>query len=194
MAGRRNDGSNRGGRTGGQQRGRIDDTLRHRLVGAAVLAALGILLIPVLLDDSGRTDRPIRDTNIPPRPAEEFSSRIIPLDAEPPPPAFEPPAASMPAGEAGTSAPVEGGEAAPRVGVTAWVVQLGSFAAEDNALALEKRLKDAGYRAFIEKLITEDGTVYRVRVGPELLRADARAVRERLEREIDLKGIVVRYP
>ena len=38
------------------------------------------------------------------------------------------------------------------------------------------------------------GTVFRVRVGPELNEAKAKQLQARLEKEISLKGILVRYP
>ncbi len=81
-----------------------------------------------------------------------------------------------------------------RVGVTAWAIQLGSFSSEDNAKLLEKRLKNQGFKAFVEKLYMRPGTVFRVRVGPELNEAKAKQLQARLEKEISLKGILVRYP
>ncbi len=69
------------------------------------------------------------------------------------------------------AAPVE--KSGQRVGVTAWVVQLGSFSSEQNAKELEARLQKQGYAAFVEKLYASDGQKYRVRIGPELVRARA---------------------
>jgi len=189
-----------------RQGGRLDEPLKQRLVGAAVLAALAILVLPLMLDDSGPNRTAITDSNIPPMPADQFSSRIVPLDTEPPPlvEGTDEPAGedggdaaggrSDDAGAAGADVEAHPEAGGPRVGVTAWVVQLGSFAAHDNALQLEKRLKDAGYSAFVEQVDTDRGTVYRVRVGPELLRGEAQAVRDRLAQEVGLEGIVVRYP
>lgn len=199
----------------------MDQQLKQRLVGAAVLVALGVIFIPMLLDDSVRESAGIRGTNIPPKPEGEFSSSIIPLDAEPPEPAPAP--GQQPAGAGGTkdSAPVTAAEPEPesepetetetakppdrthaalpedtgtRVGLTAWVIQLGSFSSRENAAALEERLRSGGYSAFVEKVGGEDKPVYRVRVGPELMRSDAEALRDKLELEVKLKGIVVRYP
>ncbi|MGH8536926.1 MAG: SPOR domain-containing protein, partial [Gammaproteobacteria bacterium] len=39
-----------------------------------------------------------------------------------------------------------------RLGVTAWAIQLGSFSSEENAKLLEQRLKNQGFKAFVEKL------------------------------------------
>ncbi|MEZ5445063.1 MAG: SPOR domain-containing protein [Gammaproteobacteria bacterium] len=97
------------------------------------------------------------------------------------------------------SAVDDGGEPAPagadqRAGVNAWVIQLGSFASEQNARDLEARLQKEGYAAFVEKIGAGEEQKFRVRVGPELLRAKADQAREKLEKELNLKGIVVRYP
>ena len=98
------------------------------------------------------------------------------------------------------SAVDDGGEEPARVGadqragVNAWVIQLGSFASEQNARDLEARLQKEGYAAFVEKIGAGEEQKFRVRVGPELLRAKADQAREKLEKELNLKGIVVRYP
>lgn len=97
------------------------------------------------------------------------------------------------------SAVDDGGEPArvgadQRAGVNAWVIQLGSFASEQNARDLEARLQKEGYAAFVEKIGAGEEQKFRVRVGPELLRAKADQAREKLEKELNLKGIVVRYP
>ncbi|MGE0383500.1 MAG: SPOR domain-containing protein [Gammaproteobacteria bacterium] len=191
----------------------MDEQLKHRLVGAAVLALAVVIFVPMLLDDSAPTRAALTATNIPPRPAVDVPVRELPPDSGTSAPVVEsnppapiaprvppPPASAAPAPAAAQGgAPKPGMTAAPtaapgRSGVTAWVVQLGSFASEQNALALEKRLKDQGYAAFVDRAPGETGIAFRVRVGPELMRTDADDVRNRVEREIGLKGMVVRYP
>ena len=83
------------------------------------------------------------------------------------------------------------------VGVTAWVVQLGSFSSEENAEALNQKLRKAGFKAFVEPLKQNTGTVYRVRIGPELKRSDADAINDRLKKNMPLDSKdsrVVHYP
>ncbi len=75
-----------------------------------------------------------------------------------------------------------------------WVVQLGSFAKEDNARDLNKKLQADGYAAFVEPVMSSGEEVYRVRVGPQVLRDDAEKVRDRIAGEFDIKGIVISYP
>ncbi|HTT07234.1 MAG TPA: SPOR domain-containing protein [Gammaproteobacteria bacterium] len=99
-----------------------------------------------------------------------------------------------PAAPARTNKPGVAEKSEQRVGVTAWVVQLGSFGSEQNANELETRLKKEGYAAFVEKLYASDGQKFRVRIGPELVRAKAQEMRDKVEKDMNLKGIVVRYP
>ena len=80
-------------------------------------------------------------------------------------------------------------------GLTAWVVQIGSFSSQANADRLVKKLRDAGYPAFVEPVKQGTEKVYRVRVGPELRRSDAQALRDKLMKELKMKGLMVyHYP
>ncbi len=72
----------------------MDERLKHRLVGAAVLVSLGVIFIPMVLDNAGTENAAITTSNIPPKPAAEFSSRVVPvgeptsrIESEPLPPA-----------------------------------------------------------------------------------------------------------
>ena len=80
------------------------------------------------------------------------------------------------------------------IGVTAWVVQLGSFSNETNANNLNDELHKAGFASFVEPLKQEGNVVYRVRVGPELLRSNAKKLKERLHEKLKLDGIILAYP
>lgn len=119
------------------------------------------------------------------------------------PPAVPPPAAA-PAPAAPSTAtpppvtpakpvPSAQPETAPKP-LSGWVVQLASLASKDNAMALRERLRGHGYTAFVEEIKTPQGVLYRVRVGPELERANADNLRNRLEQQVQIKGIVTRYP
>lgn len=116
----------------------------------------------------------------PPAPPERTAAQPVPAPAEPaePVPATPAPAPAAPA-------------AAPQSG---WIVQLASLSSKDNAMALRERLRGLGYTAFVEEAKTAKGTLYRVRVGPELERANAEKLRDRLQEQVDLKGLVTSYP
>ncbi len=192
----------------------MDQILKQRLVGAAVLIACGVIFIPMLLDESALEETLDQSDLTTSAQNDDFNSRIIPLDkavldtarkaaeqdlnaeVSAAPPVVEQAEASEPAlaerAEAPEPAPVERAE--PQEGVNAWIVQLGSFASKDNAAAVEVRAREAGYSAYVEMVTTGGGIVYRVRVGPELLRSNAEAIRDNLEEEIKLSGMVLQYP
>ncbi len=76
--------------------------------------------------------------------------------------------------------------AGERQAVSAWVIQLGSFANEQNALKLRDQLRDKGYTTFVEAVDARGAKVFRVRIGPELERAQAEAIRDKLEQELKI--------
>lgn len=78
--------------------------------------------------------------------------------------------------------------------LSGWVVQVGSFSARENARALRDKLRKQGYASFVESIKGASGRVYRVRVGPELNKAAADKLRQRLVKEAGLKGLVQVYP
>lgn len=192
----------------------MDERLKQRLVGAAVLTSLAVIFIPMLFDTRPPPEQEIVSSNIPEKPDGGFSSRIVPLEEGAPmeeaeaaaqtrAPAPEPaPGSGSRAGAAPQPPPAPppdaSGGAAPggseRVGLTAWAVQLGSFSNEQNAVALIDRLRDKGYTAFVEPAKGGKDTLTRVYVGPELERDAAEQIRGKLEKEFKLKGLVVRYP
>ena len=80
------------------------------------------------------------------------------------------------------------------VGLSAWIVQLGSFSSQENAEKMNKDLRKAGFAAFVEPIKKQDKTVYRVRVGPELLKPDAEKILKDIKSKMKLDGIVLSYP
>ena len=80
------------------------------------------------------------------------------------------------------------------IGLTAWVVQLGSFSSEKNANNLNDDLHKAGFSSFVEPIKQGGSVVYRVRVGPELQRSDAQKLKDRLRKKMKLDGMILAYP
>jgi DedD protein len=85
----------------------------------------------------------------------------------------------------------------PRVGISAWAVQVGSFERRGNAQGLVERLRAKGQEAFIEEVEIGRTSWYRVRVGPELDRKKADRMLTRVRQVLGADGrhaTVVRYP
>jgi len=83
--------------------------------------------------------------------------------------------------------------AAGQAKAEAWVVQLASLSREANALALQERVRKLGLHAFTVRSQNDGKTIYRVLVGPELLRSNAELQRQKLLDEVKLSGMVVKY-
>jgi cell division septation protein DedD len=71
-----------------------------------------------------------------------------------------------------------------------WVVQVGSFAEQARADALITQLRGSGLPAFSEQVSSQAGTVYKVRLGPEISRDRAVELAARVKREHGLDGFV----
>ncbi|MGD8566474.1 MAG: SPOR domain-containing protein [Gammaproteobacteria bacterium] len=78
--------------------------------------------------------------------------------------------------------------------VSGWVVQLGSFSVEKNALILRDKLRSNGHASFVERYKHDGKTSYRVRVGPEQTRELAEQLKSRLKKETQLNGLVMSFP
>lgn len=74
-----------------------------------------------------------------------------------------------------------------------WSVRLGSFSNTDNANNLLSRLREAGHRAYTRRVESSQGMLTAVFVGPLVDRSAAQSLLERLRREFELSGMIVRY-
>lgn len=206
----------------------MDERLKQRLVGAAVIVALAAIFIPMILEGPDDDMGPV-GSNLPASPDYEVRDRVEPL-VLPPPPETEPdnavvmeekgeaeaPATQTPTTPEKSATAVEPAEPAParaspsateptsepepqtattqQPEVSGWVVQVGSFSKQSNALGLRDRLRGKGYSAFVEEARTDDGVTYRVRVGPEIERTEADRLQTEIAKTFKLKGIVTHYP
>ena len=191
---------------------------KQRIVGAIVLVALGVIFIPMILDQE-IDDSPISGTNIPmkpeklkdlaeqkppeapagpkvdtdkPRLVDELTPQTEQTDvavSETKP--SEKPVSTKPT----TTKPAESKSTAQpkktESKTRAWAVQVASLTDRGKAMKLRDRLRKAGYKAFVESLHTSKGTVYRVRVGPVVQREKADALKNKIIRQLKLKDALV---
>lgn len=72
-----------------------------------------------------------------------------------------------------------------------WFVRMGSFSKEANANALRDKLRKDGYPAVVDIVKTPDkGTLYRLRVGPDLSKERAEKIRQKLDSENKASSIL----
>jgi DedD protein len=79
-------------------------------------------------------------------------------------------------------------------GMPSWVIQVASLRTPEAAGELESKLRKAGYSAFVEQAEVRGKLYYRVRVGPEVDRANAERTAERLRNQQKLDTLIQNYP
>lgn len=189
----------------------MDKALKQRLVGASVLVALAVIVLPMLL--GGRSDgvSEVRKIELPPQPSEfDFETRRYPIgearesdssapaarsaEALPAPRSQTVPSPSTPTSTepdtgsrvepsgAASSAPAEPATAAEAAG--RYIVQVASFGAIENANRLSAALQEHGYDVLMDTVKSDVGTLHRVRVGPYAGEVQARNAAARLPTEV----------
>ncbi|HEY4645593.1 MAG TPA: SPOR domain-containing protein [Steroidobacteraceae bacterium] len=190
----------------------METRVKERLVGAVILVALIVALVPEILSGPRRAttaggsvdaEQPLRRYTI------DLQEQGFPPDRsesepqEPPEEAASPatPESSAPTRtEVAVSATPDSTRTASRpptarepAGETGWAVQLGSFSNAENAERLAAELRKRGYKAFVSRFESVGQPRSRVRVGPEQERARAEQLAERLRRE-GRQATVVAHP
>jgi DedD protein len=192
------------------ERGRLNDGVKQRIVGALVLAALAVIFLPTLFDREGARYIDIT-SQIPTAPDIQPIEIAEPQPVADAPPAPEPQEIFQPqvvnsqsaAGQAQpTTAPAETAaeltaEASPVLDPQglpiAWVVQVAAYRDAKSAERLRAQLMDEGYKAYTRAVTTDKGQMLRVFVGPKVNRADALAVKQELDRLLKTQTLVLRF-
>lgn len=118
----------------------------------------------------------------------DAAATAAPAAAKPASPA---PVASKPATvPAATPKPV----AAAPASASGFAIQLAAPAEEQAAIALRDRARAAGFSSFVQRVDTDAGVRYRVRVGPVADRDAATAMREAVSQKLGISGNIVAHP
>lgn len=104
----------------------------------------------------------------------DLPSSVVALDGEPAPTAAATPA--RPAVAAG------------------FAVQIGALKSEADANTLRNRARSAGFTTYVERVNTEAGALWRVRIGPEIQRANADRIKAEVKAKLQIDGNVVSHP
>jgi len=172
----------------------MDRRVKERLIGASILVALVVLVVPELLSGPkpnaaptptlpAAAPEPIRNVTV------DLTTSKAPANADPEPAASQQTATEpSPASDAAAFAPapsstapakplakvaaarpasVESAAPSPTSsGLRFWSVQLGSFASRANADNLTRQVKGQGFSVFVSPGGSGTSARYRVRVGP----------------------------
>lgn len=170
----------------------MDDGLKKRLIGAAVLASLAAIFVPMLFEEP-----PARPPPLPPLPSkppvEDFASDMLREEV----PAVTPLAPDKTAEEPPEiqSQTVQPAPVEPRTGLTAWVVQAASLSSRENADKLVAKLRAAQLPTPDPEMVEIRGKRYfRVRVGPVVERAEAAGMVDKVSEIAGTKAQVRQYP
>ncbi|MCJ7557163.1 MAG: SPOR domain-containing protein [Gammaproteobacteria bacterium] len=181
----------------------MDEKLKERLVGAAVVVVLGVVFIPALLNGPPDAGTATRALSLPGQDAVAVKRVTIdlgnpgatapqpdPMAVATRPPPMQTPATGEGAKAGKTEKPAPKPDQQAGSGVTPtptatlevheWVVQVGSFSSQDNAQRLASQLKAQGFKAFVSKYRDGNNTLHRVRVGPVQAREEAESLAEQL--------------
>jgi len=168
----------------------MEEGLKKRLIGAAVLAALAVIFVPMLFEEPPPAEPEL--VPLPPRPpVNDFASEMLREEV----PAVMPlaPRAVEPVQPQRAEEPAVPEQ--PRTGLSAWVVQAASLSSRENAEKLVERLREAGLPTPDPELVDIRGKrYYRVRVGPVVERSRADAMVARVSEIAGTQAQVQSYP
>lgn len=161
----------------------MEKTLQQRIVGAVVLVALGVILIPALLDGSGYKSRHDRDIEIPVKPLlptlKEIKTKPVtiatPLDIR-------------------KQRVEQKKKDTPPKPIQSWALQAGTFSQKTNALAFRDGLRKDGYLAYVTDIEIDNKKSYRVRIGPEIEKKQLEKIKLKLMVERKINGFIVSHP
>jgi DedD protein len=89
--------------------------------------------------------------------------------------------------------PTLGQQPSKALNKVAWVIQLGSFKHKSNVSELVEKLRDNGYTVFTKPIQTKKGTLTKVFVGPELIKASLTNKLPALKSLTNVQGKVARF-
>ena len=194
----------------------MDQNIKNRLVGMAVIFALAVIFLPMILDGSGVRKAKF-EVVIPAQPVvsanPEFDQKIIELEAS---------VEDLPElearyvdeqssenrierkteAEAETTASVAKAKpkpkpmpkSEPRIGGENWVLQVGSFQDRSKAMLQRDKLRKSNIAAvFIEQFNNNNKVSYRVRLGPFVDRDLTRIAQNKIRAKHNIDGIIMKY-
>jgi len=194
----------------------MDQNIKNRLVGMAVIFALAVIFLPMILDGSGVRKAKF-EVVIPAQPVvsanPEFDQKFIELEAS---------VEDLPElearyvdeqssenrierkteAEAETTASVAKAKpkpkprpkSEPRIGGENWVLQVGSFQDRSKAMLQRDKLRKSNIAAvFIEQFNNNNIVSYRVRLGPFVDRDMSRIAQNKIRAKHNIDGIIMKY-
>ncbi|MES9990697.1 MAG: SPOR domain-containing protein [Candidatus Thiodiazotropha sp.] len=186
----------------------LEERLKQRLLGGAVLVALVVIFVPMLIDEPVERGT-VSDYKIPTKPpvkrplpnVDSEQDRVVERPQAPPAAKAEPKAPpvsetanvkqSVPAV---SKSPRPSKPSTERPSPTAWIIQVASLTNENNAKKLVEELRKAELPAQMEEVRLNGKQHYRIRVGPEVDHRLAEKMAAKIKKMFKLKPKLMRYP
>lgn len=173
----------------------MDTNLKQRVIGAVVMTAVAIIILPMLLDGSAE-HRAAVEANIPEAPSIPISSLSVEETRAEIEQMVEESTEKLPVLEPDL---IEDPETTENFSLNnnglpvGWSIRMGAFKEEANARRLRQSLRDKNYRSYILAGNPADDEYFRVYVGPMVNKEKLEKTKAEIEAAFELSGQIVRY-
>jgi len=164
----------------------MNEILKQRIVGAIVITALAAIFVPMLFDDPvADSDNLSNELSLPQQPIDNTQALLdsIPKTSREVLSRPKPAQVDLQAQQIKQSA--------KQANLKSWVIQVGSFSQKQNAIEFRDKLRKNKFTAYVDSVSSNQGTLYRLRVGPELGKKIALKTQQRLESVYKVKTLLV---
>ncbi|TVZ39503.1 DedD protein [Alteromonadaceae bacterium 2753L.S.0a.02] len=170
----------------------MDDGLKQRIIGAFVLVAVGVVLLPLIFDRE-RIEPVNRKTQIPLAPHIETVDIQAPIEKPVEERAAPPDTMFLPDKDKDVATvgdePVLDTKGVPN----SWVIQVASYRFEGHAEKMRDKLIADGYSAYIRDVKTERGKLRRLFIGPNLDKSKLEKIQQSIEKKYSLSTILLKF-
>jgi len=164
----------------------MNEILKQRIVGAIVITALAAIFVPMLFDDPvADADNLSNELSLPQQPTNNTQALLDSI----PKTSREVLSRPKPAQVKLQAQQIK--QSAKQANLKSWVIQVGSFSQKQNAIEFRNKLRKNKFTAYVDSVNSNQGTLYRLRVGPELGEKIALKTQKRLESVYKVKTLLV---
>ena len=175
----------------------MNERLKHSLLGATILIALGVLLLPGFFRDKDAYEvNP--QSQIPGKPsitAVDFDGPTPVQGVEPAPDPetmFVPEESSVDVATTETATSFSASSTSVKL-PEAWVIQVGSFGQKEAAEKLLKELQTVGEKAYLRSVVTDKGTMHRLFIGPKMDKQEALATKLAIDKRLKVDARILPF-
>ncbi|TXL01905.1 hypothetical protein BMR02_00950 [Methylococcaceae bacterium HT1] len=164
----------------------MNEILKQRIVGAIVITALAAIFVPMLFDDPvTNSDNFTNELSLPEGPINDMQPSLDAIPKTTNQVLSQPVPAQVDLQTKAIKQSVK------KTNLKSWTIQVGSFSQKQNAIEFRDKLRKNKFTAYVDSVTNSQGTLYRLRVGPELDEKRALKTKQRLESLYKVKPLLV---